>query len=64
MVEANAVFLAARQDDPHWDEAGKVHDWRNHVPESVRSMWRDLDYRGRCAVALMAMEAADAEEWD
>lgn len=58
-----AVYLAGL-DDPEWSEAGKVHDWRNHVPEEVRELWETLDFAGRYCVALMAIKHADNENWD
>jgi hypothetical protein len=51
-------------EDPRWEAAGRVHDWRNHVPEEVRAMWPTLGREGRLGVYYMAQAAASAEEWD
>lgn len=51
-------------EDPRWDEAGRVHDWRNYVPEAVKGAWAWLTPTGRTAVYLTADACADAEDWD
>ncbi len=49
---------------PAWDEAGRVHDWRNHVGEGVRDLWPTFTPEQRVALALDADERASNEEWD
>ncbi len=50
--------------DPQFDRAGKVHDWRNHVGERTQAMWSTFSYTQRSAIALDAEDRAAAEEWD
>jgi hypothetical protein len=50
--------------DPQWDKAGKVHDWRNHVPREVQEIWDKLEPLAKQAIYFMATEAAGREEWD
>lgn len=51
-------------DDPLWDHAGKVHDWRNHVGEGIRAIWHTFTPEQRMALAADADERASAEEWE
>lgn len=43
---------------------GKVHDWRNHVGEAVKSMWSTFSLEQRAAIAVDAYRSAYNEEWD
>ena len=60
--------LAPFSDDwlvnPDFENAGRVHDWRNHVGEHVKAIWATLSDHARRAIALDADQRADAEEWD
>lgn len=49
---------------PEFENAGKVHDWRNHVWDAVRSIWETLSLEQRAAVAIDAKDRASNEEWD
>lgn len=49
---------------PDWSLAGRVHDWRNHVGEHTKTIWRELTQRQRIALALDADELAGREEWE
>lgn len=51
-------------DDPEFDKATLVHDWRNYVPEEIRAVWGQLSKETRAAVFLMADRQASCEEWD
>lgn len=51
-------------DNPEWAKAGKVHDWRNHVPEPVRAIWEHLQPVAKQAIYYMAVEIAGQEEWE
>lgn len=42
----------------------RVHDWRNHVGESVAAIWPLLPQDVRLAIAADAQERAAAEKWD
>ncbi|NTF23521.1 hypothetical protein G6L37_34690 [Agrobacterium rubi] len=50
--------------NPDFDNAGKVHDWRNHVSEYVQSLWHEFSDEQRAAIALGAEDQAGNEEWD
>jgi len=50
--------------DPQWERAGKVHDWRNHIPETVRNVWDAMSLDARVVSYVFAREAAQSEEWD
>jgi hypothetical protein len=42
----------------------KCHDWRNHVDEEIKYIWRELSHESRLCVMLMANNIAEREEWD
>lgn len=50
--------------NPDFENAGRIHDWRNYVGENVRSIWSKLDMETRAAIALDAYERANDEDWD
>ena len=50
--------------DPKWDEATRVHDWRNYISDEVKANWTDLGSLGRWAVTFEAKRVADNEEWN
>lgn len=50
--------------DPKWDEADKVHDWRNHVPDVIRAIWPSFNADQRIALATWANDLALREEWE
>lgn len=49
---------------PDWGEGGRVHNWRNHVPEHIRAVWGTFTDEQRRALVGWAEQLADAEEWD
>ena len=49
---------------PDFENATRVHDWRNHVPEPFKRGWQTLHSDARLAVYYMATLAAGAEEWE
>lgn len=51
-------------DDPQWDRAGRVHDWRNHVADAVKAAWPALSLDARVVAYGCARVAADREAWD
>jgi|LakMenEpi03Aug12_release.lakeMendotaPanAssembly.Ray.scaffolds.fasta_scaffold4876919_1 hypothetical protein len=51
-------------DNPKFEEAGKVCDWRNYVPYDWQKNWNELTTRERQIIAVMAQMRADNEEWD
>ncbi len=50
--------------EPHFENAGKVHDWRNYVPCEWQKRWDDFTERERIIISVMAEIQADKEEWD
>ncbi len=50
--------------DPRWEEAGRVQDWRNHVPEHIKCKWEEMSDSLKHDLYLWAEELASAEEWD
>jgi hypothetical protein len=57
-------YLKEQALDPKWHEAGKVHDWRNHVGERTKEIWNTLTDAQKLAIAADANESASYEEWD
>jgi len=51
-------------DNPEFDNAGMVHDWRNYVPYQVVNQWARLSKEERAVVVFMAQKVANEEEWD
>ena len=49
---------------PLWDEAGRVHDWRNYVNTPLREAWATFTEAQRELIAANADEIASREEWD
>lgn len=57
-------FVTERLNNPEWEKATKVHDWRNHVPEQVQEMWCTFSIKQREALYNWARNNAENEEWD
>ncbi len=51
-------------DNPRWDEATQVHDWRNYVLDDVKLLWAVFSYETRINIIRHADEYAMREEWD
>lgn len=49
---------------PHWDAAGRMHDWRNYISTEVREIWETFTGEQRAAMARQADSIASNEEWD
>lgn len=50
--------------NPQFEKAGKIHDWRNYVPQEIENIWENLSLKERILVAFMAEKQATNEEWD
>lgn len=50
--------------NPRWDEVGKVHDWRNYVPDFVQDDWESLSDADKLQYLRWAQSMSDKEEWD
>ncbi len=44
-------------------ENGRVCDWRNYIPDSVRFIWHMMTERERRIAMLTAHVATDQEDW-
>lgn len=51
-------------ENPQWNKAGRVHDWRNHVGERVQAIWETFTLEQKVALAEDADERASGEHWD
>jgi len=51
-------------ENPDWDDAGRVHDWRNYASNDLRAAWTEFSVRHRAIIAASLQDAADREEWD
>lgn len=67
IIEAWRKIAAGNQapfPDPEFDKATKVHDWRNHVPHYIKTVWPTLTDREKQLIIYAADIEASAEEWD
>ncbi len=60
-VSAEAAKAGA---DPKWAKAGKIHDWRNHVPAKVRRIWHTFTPEQLAAIVDWADRLAFDENWN
>ncbi len=51
-------------DNPKFEEANKVHDWRNYVPDVVADQWEYLSEETKKVVFIMADAQAQNEVWE
>lgn len=51
-------------DEPQWDKAGKVHDWRNYIIQEVRDIWGTFTSEQQKVLYKQADDIAMQEEWD
>ena len=58
------VYVPADWKSPKWKKAGKVHEWKNYVNETLQSMWEEFTEYQKQALAASAEESASREEWD
>lgn len=49
---------------PKWEEAGRVHDWRNYISDELQGMWESFTPEQRRAIGRNAQGIADNEEWE
>ena len=50
--------------NPEFKKAGRIHDWRNHIPYPVKQIWNELSEEERKVFAQMAGISANNEDWD
>lgn len=49
--------------NPDWENAGRVHDWRNHVSEHIKSIWKTFNDVQKEAIYEQAEDRAGQEHW-
>ena len=57
-------WMADVIDQPEFSGAGRVHDWRNYIPSTLRALWNRLSTEARVVAVIMADCQASQEEWD
>ena len=50
--------------DPDWNDDSRVHNWRNYIGRSLRSLWPTFTDEQKAAIAENADDIAGREEWD
>ncbi len=49
---------------PQWDNAGRVHEWKNYISDEVKALWFTFTDAQRQALSRQAEDIADQEDWD
>lgn len=49
---------------PEWKTAGRVHEWKNYVNETVQRMWNEFTDYQKQALAASANDSAEKEHWN
>lgn len=50
--------------NPKWRSGGRIHNWHNHVPDGVRTIWDSFNDNQKFALYHWAENLASAEEWE
>lgn len=50
--------------NPQFEKVGKVHDWRNYIPDCMIDVWDVLSLDAKIACFIMAAKEANSEDWD
>lgn len=56
-------FDIRQLDNPEWDKGDRVHNWHNHVPNTVMELWPRINDAGRFSIYLIAQGQANNEDW-
>lgn len=51
-------------ENPQWNKAEKVHDWKNYISEELQSIWDSFTVVQKSVIAKNAQEQASCEDWD
>ena len=51
-------------EEPDWDKAGKIHDWKNYISLEIMEMWPKIPDELKQAIARQAQSVADWEVLD
>jgi hypothetical protein len=62
--ESGAELSLIDINNPDFQNASNIHDWRNYVPYDWRENWSKFTERERQIIAVMAQSQADKEDWD
>ena len=50
--------------DPDFKNRGRVHEWKNYIPDVYIEGWKFLEINTKIGLYVMAKQAANSEEWD
>lgn len=50
--------------EPDWENAKRVHDWKNHVGDEIQALWLTFNPAQKAALARQAEKLASDEDWD
>lgn len=50
--------------NPDWDNKGKCHEWKNHVPSYIICEWETFTEHQKKMLSAMFLELANKEEWE
>lgn len=64
MGEQRWYYTESTPDDPRWEQAGRVHDWRNYISRDVRAIWHTFTPHQQLVLALDADDRAGDEHWE
>lgn len=57
-------ILSGISSEQDWTSGGKVHNWKNYVPDYCKTRWPLLCQEARAMIFGMAYHQAEAENWD
>ena len=64
MLDNPKYVFSDDPEDPKWEGASRVHDWRNHVSEAVRAIWHTFTPEQRRVLKDDADDRALDERWE
>jgi len=56
--------IEEKLENPQFDNAGPIHDWRNHVHWLAKEFWEELSRGARLVIFLKAEEDASDEVYE
>jgi hypothetical protein len=51
-------------ESPDWNNAGKVHDWKNYAGKDLRGAWPALPFAFKKLTAANLQAIANNEDWE
>lgn len=64
MKESFSWISDEELNSPQFEAAGRIHDWRNYVPDNLHHIWDGLTEETKLVAFLIAENIADKEDWD